>query len=98
MRARFAAVLPIALLAITGCKSNCCGSCTVDGDGADAQAVGFVNETCPIGGEAIDVSAAAADYNGNKVGFCCSGCEGGWNEMAESEKEEFIAKAIASNG
>ncbi len=96
MRARFAAVVPaLALLGLAGCQ---CDACAVDGDSADAQAAGFVNETCPIGGEAISVSAGAADYKGNKVGFCCPGCEGGWNEMAEAKKDEFIAKAIASNG
>lgn len=93
MRARFAAVLPVAILALAGCQ---CDTCATEGDTpAEAQAAGFVNATCPVGGEAIDVSAGSVDYNGKKVGFCCPGCEGGWNEMAAAEKDQFIADALA---
>ncbi|GAB5496548.1 MAG: hypothetical protein Phyf2KO_16280 [Phycisphaerales bacterium] len=93
MRARFAAVLPVALLALAGCQ---CDACSTGGDSeADAQAAGFVNATCPVGGEAIAVDAGSADYNGNKVGFCCPGCKGGWNEMSDADKDQFIADAKA---
>lgn len=97
MRARFAFVVPALALALTGCKSSC-DSCTVDGDGADAQAAGFVNETCPASGNAIAASAGAAEFNGHKVGFCCPGCKEGWTEMADADKGAFVKKALAGNG
>jgi len=96
MRVRFAAVLPVAaVLALAGCKSDC-GSCSVGG--GDAQAAGFVNANCPIAGNAIDVNLEAVDFDGNKIGFCCPGCKDGWNEMADADKEGFVAKALAGNG
>ncbi len=96
MRARFAAVLPVVVLALAGCKCTSCDT-GIDDD-ADAQTAGFVNANCPIAGGAIDVSAGAADFGGHKVGFCCPGCEDGWNEMADSDKKDFVAKALTSNG
>jgi len=97
MRTRFAAILPVvAVLALAGCKSDC-GSCDIGG-GGDAQAAGFVNANCPIAGNAIDTSLDAVEFSGHKIGFCCPGCKDGWNEMADSDKEGFIAKALAGNG
>jgi len=97
MRIRFAAALPVvAVLALAGC--NCKTACDSGIDGTDAQAAGFVNANCPVAGGAVVSSAGAADYNGNKVGFCCAGCKDGWNEMADSDKTDFIAKALAGNG
>ena len=53
--------------------------------------MGMVNANCPIMGGAVD-EGAAAEYKGNKVGFCCPGCINKWNEMSESDKDAFIAK------
>jgi len=92
MRARFAVVLPIALLALAGCKSGCCGACEV-GEHDDASPAIFVNDTCPIGGEAVEANGGSADYKGSTVGFCCPGCKGGWEDMSEADKDAFIAKA-----
>lgn len=93
MRARFAAVLPIALIALAGCQ---CDACAVDSDD-DASPAIFVNDTCPIGGEAVEADGGKAEYKGNTVGFCCPGCKGGWEDMSEADKDAFIAKAKAGN-
>ena len=90
MRARFAVVLPIALLAIAGCK---CDACAVDDDHDGASPAMFVNDTCPIGGEAVEAEGGSASYKGNTVGFCCPGCKSGWEDMSEADKDSFIAKA-----
>lgn len=97
MRARFALVLPVALLALAGCKSNCCGgegcaACSVE-EGASPAI--FVNDTCPIGKEPVEADGGVAEYKGEKVGFCCPGCKAGWEEMSEADKDAFIAKAKA---
>lgn len=99
MRARTAAVVPFAAFALFlgGCK--CCDSCKMHDDdhmmNGDAENVAYVNKTCPIGNENIDTYAKGVSYKGHKVGFCCDGCEGGWNEMSEDEKDAFIADAQA---
>ena len=94
MRARFAVVLPIALLALAGCKSTC-AACDAgkDMDHHDASPAMFVNDTCPIGGEAVEADGGSADYKGSTVGFCCPGCKGGWEDMSEADKDAFVAKA-----
>ncbi|MFI4872650.1 MAG: hypothetical protein ACIAQ0_05990 [Phycisphaerales bacterium JB058] len=88
MRARFAVVLPIALLALGGCA---CDKCAVEGE--EASPGMFVNETCPIGGEAVMAEGGKAEYKGNDVGFCCPGCKAGWEDMSEADKDAFITKA-----
>jgi len=94
MRARFALVLPVALLALAGCKSNCCGACETGHDDAASPAI-FVNDTCPIGKEPVAADGGVAEYKGSKVGFCCPGCKSGWEEMSEADKDAFLAKAKA---
>ena len=97
MRARFAVVLPIALLALGGCKSDdCCGACET-GEHSEASPAIFVNDTCPIGGEPVEADGGSASYKGSTVGFCCPGCKSGWDDMSEAEKDAFITKAKAGN-
>ena len=54
--------------------------------------MGVMNSKCPISGEEIDPQVTA-DYNGGKVGFCCSNCKGKFNNLSDADKAAKLAAA-----
>ena len=42
-------------------------------------------------GDPVD-PAAAVEYHGHKIGFCCNGCVGGWEKKTDEEKQAIVAK------
>ena len=55
----------------------------------------IVNARCPIMG-GNPVAALTRDYNGQKIGFCCSGCPAQWDKLTDAEKDAKLAKAMAA--
>jgi hypothetical protein len=62
------------------------------------QALVFVNDKCPIQGEAIDPAKVTPDlvreYKGQKVAFCCGMCPPQWDKLTDAEKDAKLAKAM----
>jgi len=76
---------------------NACNSTQSTEKSGDAGvSMGVINETCPMTGDPIDESVAAAEYNGQKIGFCCPGCPEQWAAMSDAEKQAFIDEQTAA--
>lgn len=54
---------------------------------------GIFNEYCPVLGNKVNKNIPAVDYNGKKIGFCCSGCD----KDFLSDPEKYM-KNISSDG
>ncbi|MFB3891669.1 MAG: hypothetical protein ACE15C_06550 [Phycisphaerae bacterium] len=89
-----------AMMASGGFGASCHGS------GAPAAApagpnvsAGIVNSRCPIMGGAVDPlstpDSLTRTYKGQKVAFCCGGCPGRWDALADADKEAKLAKVAA---
>ncbi len=63
--------------------------------GAKAQDSKPVNAMCPVGKEAIVLSAGTVDYKGNTIGICCPGCGEEFLAWDENRKDQFITLAMA---
>ena len=54
-----------------------------------------VNQYCAIMHEdPVDPALATAEWNGQKVGFCCAGCVPKWNKMTPAQKDAALAGAL----
>ena len=53
--------------------------------------MGPVNDTCPIGKEAIDLETKTARVMGKVVGFCCPGCDAKFTKKPADEQKAFLA-------
>ena len=75
------------LFCVVGCKEK----------GKTTTPTLFVNQHCPITGEAIDPSSVPAslirEYKGQKVAFCCATCPPAWDKLTDAEKDAKLAKA-----
>ena len=82
------------VLALSGCSSTG----TTEKSGDSGVSMGVVNDTCPVmTNNAVDPAVATADYNGQKVGFCCPGCESKWAAKTDAEKQAFIDAEVAEH-
>lgn len=73
-------------LGLAGCES-------ADKTEAAAPAsMGVVNSTCPImaGRPVKSDTTTYVEYNGVKVGFCCTGCDTKWENLSDADKKAFI--------
>jgi hypothetical protein len=71
-----------------------CDSAEKTDDATTQPAMGAINDTCPVMGEAVDPSASTVDWNGHTIGFCCDGCVKKWNAMTAADKNAFVAKQV----
>lgn len=88
------ATLVGAALLLTGCQGDEATTQAAMGTDNGTVAMGAVNENCPIMGSAVDPNGEMVDFMGHKVGFCCAGCVGKWNEMSDDDKSAFVTKAM----
>lgn len=51
-----------------------------------------VNKVCPVMGSPVD-QANSTMYKGEKVAFCCKGCDKKFEKMTEAEKDAAVAKS-----
>ena len=88
------AVLGSRTLLLTGCKVRKPAQ-----KAAEAAAPTFVNDRCPVTGEAIDPAKVPADltreFKGQKVAFCCSMCPPQWDRLSDQEKQAKLDKVLA---
>lgn len=65
---------------------------------SNGEKVAVVNSHCPVMGTEIDAKNVSADlvreFGESKVGFCCAGCLGKWDQMSDSEKSEKLEKSL----
>ncbi|MGH7131303.1 MAG: hypothetical protein ACREJO_05095 [Phycisphaerales bacterium] len=52
----------------------------------------MANSKCPMKGTAVNPEMSA-EWNGQKVGFCCPGCKSNWAKLSDSEKQSKLAAA-----
>ncbi len=57
-----------------------------------------VNDVCPVMGNPVDPDTPMATWRGHKIGFCCAGCDGPWEEKTEQEKDAFLARYVPDLG
>lgn len=94
------ALLASAALFAGGCASTCpdcdgssceaCSPSTGDAPKAEETSAAF-NKNCPTSGRPVVASVGTVSYMGKEVGFCCGGCKAGWGQVAEADKDAFIA-------
>lgn len=85
----FVTIASIALLA--GCSSQ--SKSTETTKAAEApKAVTVANTKCPVSGKATNPEMTA-DWNGQKVAFCCAGCKGTWAKLSDADKQAKLAAA-----
>jgi len=53
-----------------------------------------VNDVCPVMGGVVDPHTPTVMWRGYKIGFCCPGCDQGWNDKTEEEKDTFLTKFV----
>lgn len=75
-------VLATSALVFMGCQA---GSKT-----GTQPAPGMWNAGCPFTGRPVGEGAPTADWNGQKVGFCCAGCQVRWSDWSDEQKEQFV--------
>lgn len=54
--------------------------------------VAMANTKCPLRGTAVNPEMTA-EWNGQKVGFCCAGCKSGWAKLSDADKQSKLAAA-----
>ena len=64
---------------------------------AAPAATGVINATCPIMGNPVNQANTPPElvrqYKGKRIGFCCAGCPGKWDQLPDDKKDELLAKA-----
>lgn len=91
MRATLAAGSLLAMSLLAGCAKN--ASDGQASSGANAS-MGVVNTKCPMRpSSAVNPDGPTAEWNGQKVGFCCAGCANAWSKLDDAQKAERLAKA-----
>lgn len=82
-------ILPAAalLLALT---LGACSSTTKTT--TNSASMGMVNSTCPFSGQPASADHVA-QYEGQKVGFCCAGCVKKFNNADAANKAALMSKA-----
>ena len=78
----------VALALVAGAMSL--AGCQSAGKGGS---MGLANSRCPMMPNCGTKPSVAnsVDYKGQKVGFCCGGCIGEWNQLSDSEKHAKLA-------
>ena len=92
-------VLTLTAMVLVACTLAILGGCkkeepttTVD---VNVDTVKVVNAKCPIMGSTIDPAAVpanlVAEFDGQKIGFCCAGCPEAWDKLSDAEKTAKLA-------
>ena len=90
------AALAVPLLLFVSLLLGGCGDKSVSADELAAARVeaGSVNGLCPIMENPVSPTGGSVDYKGQKIAFCCPGCEKDFN--ADPEKYMTLMKANPS--
>ncbi len=55
-----------------------------------------VNDSCPLMADHGVDPDVTVDYEGYKVGFCCSKCIGKWEEWSDEKKMAYVKNSAAA--
>lgn len=93
--------LPLAVLA-SCCTAESAEDCNAPADAMATGGTAVVNEYCMVNHEdtvkgGMAHAVLVADFQGQKVGFCCPGCVKKWASMSDAEKKKSYAEAMALN-
>lgn len=91
VRAALVASSLLAISLVAGCDKN-----KSDGQAASGQnaSMGVVNAKCPMQpNSAVNPGAPTAEWQGQKIGFCCPGCANAWSKLDDTQKADRLAKA-----
>lgn len=88
-------------LSLAAFAGACNKSAKAEADEAECKTpkagVTTVNKVCVVEPEDfVNPDVPAADFKGQKVGFCCKGCVPKWNKMTDAQKDAALAAAIAA--
>jgi len=68
-----------------------CGKGDTPQEPEGPKTVAVVNGKCPMMGDTLNKAAVpekmVREFNGQKVGFCCSGCPVAWDKLTDTEKQ-----------
>jgi hypothetical protein len=53
------------------------------------------NAKCPMKGEALEPGCPTCDYNGQKIGFCCTTCMKTFNGLSDNDKKTKVAASMS---
>ena len=84
-------ILVVTLLVFSSVALAACGS-FASGHKAKGE---IVNDTCPVMGGKVDKDTPYATvYKGKKIGFCCSGCVGKFNENPKAYMKKLQKECV----
>jgi hypothetical protein len=86
-----------AVILLAGCKSE--GGAKGSGAGAKPAKYQTVNSICPIEKGTVNRSAVpaelTAEFEGQRIGFCCLDCPGKWAKLSDTEKRARLKEVLA---
>jgi hypothetical protein len=86
-----------AMVLLAGCKSE--GDKNRTAAGSKPVTYQTVNSICPIEGGKFDPSAVSveltAEFEGQRIGFCCLGCPAAWAKLSDVEKRAKLKEVLA---
>ena len=59
------------------------GACSTE---AKNEAPRVLNTKCPMMGEAVDPEGPMSDWHGNKVAYCCDGCQAKFEALSDEDQ------------
>jgi len=88
VKAALSFLLAAGVLGLVGCASSTPAANSSANSGA---APGMINSSCPYSSHAVD-GKTTADYNGQKVGFCCGDCKAKFEKSDAKAQADLVAK------
>lgn len=83
----------ISLGCVVACVAFTSAGCSPSDEAPSEQTGVATNTHCPIMGGKVTAEGGSADWNGQKVGFCCPECIGKWEALSEEDKAKKLVKA-----
>jgi len=87
-----ALIAPAALL-VALCLGACANTKTEATATTPNASLGMVNTTCPFSGKPLSESSPTVEYEGQKVGMCCTGCATRFGKLDASAQAALVSKA-----
>ncbi len=66
-------------------------------EGPSSRMIVPINNVDPMTGKAVSPGCPAVEYKSHIIGFCCKkspAYNGGWEQMAEADKDAFVARFV----
>ncbi len=69
-----------------------CAGCSTE---TKSEAPAFVNANCPMMVKPIDKDGPSTEWHGQKVGYCCDGCQAEFEALSDAEQTAKLKAAGA---